>query len=225
MGRSRRVLFFVLVAIAPTAIACNAILGIDDFRRTECGADPCEPPDSGPDRIDFDQIIPDTGTDVKVDAPPGVGPVSWAAFPMPNHRPDVDASAPRPLAYTTSGDQVTDTVTGLVWRNVVVGAPAEPFGLDRDQDGARAECQKITPDKWRLPKRIELVTLMSHGHAAPAIDITAFPSFPTTAVVWTSSEVRPFAGKYWAINFQTGELVQRDAKTEPAKVLCVKDKL
>lgn len=225
MGRSRRVLFaFGVAAALPALVACNAILGIDDFRRTECGADPCELPDGGPDRIEPDNFVPDTGKDTGPDAPPGVDPVSWAQFPMPNYKLDSGApTAPNPIAYSISGEQVTDTLTGLTWRNAVVGAPAEPFGLDRNQEAARAECAKITANgPWRLPKRIELVTLMSHGHGSPAIDTAAFANFPQEEV-WTSSEVRPFAGKYWAIDFKSGELVQLD-RSAGAKVLCVKAK-
>ena len=219
MGRSKRVLFFLLVAAAPLALACNAIVGLDDYKRTECGASPCAF-EAGPDQITPDRIVPDNFVpDATPDAPPGVGPVSWAQFPMPNYK---DASTVRPLTYNLFPDQVEDTVTTLVWRKLVVGAPTEQFGVDRSQDAAREECKKIANGPWRLPKRIELVTLLSYGHAAPAIDTSAFPSFPSDTV-WTSSEVRPFNGSYWAVDFSTGSLVQLN-KDVGAKVLCVKDK-
>lgn len=223
MGRSspRRALFFALVAIAPAAIACNAILGIDDFRRTECGADPCDPPDSGQDRVEPDNFIPDSGTDVKVDAPPGVGPVSWAAFEMPNFKVGVDAAtAPRPLAYTiNTTDEATDDVTDRVWRRAVLGAFP---GTDFTEEQAVAKCKELPFGPWRLPKRIELVTLLSHGTGKPTIDTVIFDRVPADHV-WTSSEVRPFTGKYWAVDFNTGALAQLDPKVEFAKALCIKD--
>ena len=222
MGRSRKAFFLAVAAALPALVACNAILGIDDFRRVQCETDPCEVPDSGPDRVEPDRIVPDGGPDTGLDAPPGVDPVSWAAFKMPNYLPTVDAgSTVNPIAYNTAfAEEVEDTVTGLVWRKVVIGAPAEPFGFLRSQEAARAECQKLGP--WRLPKRIELVTLISYGHPAPAIDTTAFPNFPSNEV-WTSSEVRPLNGEYWAVDFQTGEVIKRP-KATGANVLCVKAK-
>lgn len=226
MGRSKRRFLFVLVAAAPV-LACNAIIGISDFKRTECGADPCPINDEGGiDQLVPDNFVPDSGKDTGTDAPPGVGPVSWAAWQMPNH--DKDAGIligdPRPLKYNIiDNDQVEDDWTKLVWRRAVVGnAP----GTDLFYSAARNECQKIPGGQpWRLPKRIELITLLSHGLGKPFINKTAFPGVFSDAV-WTSSEVRPFVGKYWGVDFETGALVQLDGNDNAdfAKVLCVKDK-
>ena len=222
MGRSRKAFFVAVAAALPALVACNAILGIDDFRRVDC-VGVCEEDDGGPDQIVIDNFVPDNRVDTGPDAPPGDGPVSWAAFPMPNYKPDSGAPvAPTPLAYTPNdADQVTDVVTELVWRRAVIGAG---FGTDFSIDDARGECQKITTGgPWRLPKRIELVTLLSHGNGAPFIDTDAFTGVKSTKV-WSSSEVRPFNGKYWAVDFETGSVVQLDSKSSGAKVLCVKDK-
>ena len=86
-----------------------------------------------------------------------------------------------------------------------------------------AKCKEIPFGPWRLPKRIELVSLLSHAAGFPTIDTTIFNRVPAD-VVWTSSEVRPFNGKYWAVDFKVGALVQLDTKIEFAKVICVKDK-
>lgn len=231
MGRSKRVLFFALVAIAPTAIACNAILGIDDFRRVQCETDPCEPPDSGPDRVQPDNFVPDARPDAPPDAPPGVGPVSWAQFKMPNYKISVSDAAPTPLFYEIdSNNDIIDKVTGRVWKRGVIEKDAvDGFGLPGDdltEEEAEAKCKNIPfGGPWRLPKRIELVTLLSHGGTDPFIDTSNFSGVPAD-VVWTSSEVRPFNGSYWAIDFKTGALVQlrsTGAAPEFAKALCVKD--
>lgn len=225
MGRSSRVLFFVAFAALPIIAACNAIIGIDDFKRTECGAKPCEF-EGGPDVIGVDNFVPDSGKDTAVDAPPGIGPVSWAEFPMPNYKPDSGLISDRPLKYNPTGDPdiIEDDYTKLPWRRAVIGGA---LGTDFFQDDARAQCQKLANGPWRLPKRIELVTLLSYGTGAPFIDRDAFPGFPSD-VVWTSSEVRNAGGvvtnKFWAIDFKTGQLVQLDGKVEGAKALCVKDK-
>lgn len=221
MGRFKRVLFVIIASALPAMIACNAIVGIDDFRKGECETVPCAPPDGGPDNIVPDNIVPDSRPDTAPDAPPGVGPVSWAQFPMPNYKIGVDASAPRPLDYqVNTSDEVTDKVTGRVWRRAVIGnLPGE----DLTPEQGIEKCKLIPFGPWRLPKRIELVTLLSHGGAKPFIDTSIFTGVPAD-VVWTSSEVRPFNGKYWAVDFNTGALVQLEPKLpEFAKVLCVKD--
>jgi hypothetical protein len=228
MGRSnrcRRALFVALAAIATLAVACNAIIGIDDFRRTECGIGPCgDLPDGGPDQIVPDRIDPDAGGDTGADAPPGVGPVSWAQFPMPNYQSTVDAgTGVRPIDSGIIDDDVLeDKVTGLVWRRAVIGAAP---GQDFFYPAAQGECQKLPNGPWRLPKRIELVTLLSYGHAAPFIDQAAFTGVAKVRV-WTSSEVRPVDGRYWVISFDTGALEQLNGgdNKDFAKVLCVKDK-
>lgn len=224
MAPSRRRLLLVVAGalVVPGSIACNAIIGLDDFERTECGSEPC-PFDGGPDVRD-DVVRPDGGFDATVDAPPGVGPVSWAEFRMPNYKEDAGIVVPPALSYELVGtDAVEDKVTFLVWRRAVIGAG---FGTDFTVDDARAECEKLPNGPWRLPKRIELVTLLSHAHPAPAID-TAYFQMPSGVLAWTSSEVRPVpAGqppKYWIVDFKTGALAQQ-LGTEPAKALCVKGK-
>jgi hypothetical protein len=227
MGLSKKALFFVIASAVPAMVACNAILGIDDFTKGQCETVPCEPPEGGPDQIVPDRYRPDTNDpDTGPDAPPGVGPVSWAQFPMPNYKSTVDAGTTvRPLDYTeNTADVITDDVTGLVWRRKVVGVTGtNTFGDDKTQDSARDECAKLSDGPWRLPKRIELVTLLSYGHPPPFIDTVAFTGVGEIRV-WTSSEVRPVAGKFWGVDFGTGALVQLDRNNSPAKVLCVKDK-
>lgn len=228
MGRSERLFLLASIAAAP-ALACNAILGIDDFKRTECGSEVC-PFDGGEDQFAPDQFVPDAGKDSQPDAPPGAAAVSWAQFEMPNYRPDsgIVVFDPRPLQYNTSAsDIVTDVVTGLVWQKSLVGNGLQDFYYG----AAKTECQKITAGgPWRLPKRIELVTLLSHGGTTPPfIDKSAFNVPNNVAAVWTSSEVRTSSGvteKFWGVNFSTGAVTQLDGRdsTDAAKVLCIKDK-
>jgi len=223
MARSRT----LAIAIGSGALlACNAIIGLSDFEKQECaGKDPC-PYDGGPDVNNGDTFKPDTGVDANPDAPPGVGPVSWAAFQMPNEKTDSGLIAPLPTDYDLSvPDIATDNITHLVWRRKVINMGNTTFGDDLSFDEARAACTKITGDKWRLPKRIELVTLLSHGHDAPYIDSQVFD---VAKPVWTSSEVRDANGVkanlFWAVDFPTGDLTQVDTKVGTARVLCVKDK-
>lgn len=220
-SRGRRALFAGAIALVPAVVACNAIVGLDDYRRTECGAFPC--PYDGGEMPDV--VAPDAGRDARPDAPPGAAPVSWAEFAMPNYRADagIDGASPPNLAYTdNSAEVVTDDVTQLVWRRALVGGGA---GQNLTLDEARAGCAAITANgPWRLPKRIELVTLLSYGHGAPFVDKAHF-AVPSVKV-WSSSEVRPLtpgAQRYWAVDFETGSVITR-AGDDVATALCIKDK-
>src|SRR5690606_8121422 len=143
----------VLAAVSvPATMACNAILGLDDFERTECGPHPCN--EGGADVVAPDTFVPDARVEAGTDAPPGVAPAVWAEFEMPNHAPDAGilAADPHPLAYTVNDDNiVTDAVTGLVWRRGVIGGG---LGTEYEFADARSECQKLDPASgpWRLPK-------------------------------------------------------------------------
>ena len=85
-----------------------------------------------------------------------------------------------PVAYTIGTATVTDGITGLMWQREEAGA----FGWDE----ARTFCTRLTLEghsDWRLPTRIELVSIVDTSRFAPAINLTAFPS--TTERFWTST--------------------------------------
>lgn len=225
--RPRRFVFASLVAslfAVPALLACNALIGLDEFDKVPdpCRGAACE------DASVEDVFVPDAEADRVT--PPGADPVSWADWPMPNSKLDAGTDAPNPIAYQVIDDtEVQDTVTGLIWRRRVVG---DGFGTELTQEQARAECKKL--GSWRLPKRIELVTLLSHGQGRPFIDRGTFVDFPSSTV-WTSSEVRKAVlpsdppssaivpNRYWTVDFRVGAVAQLDGN-EPAKVLCVKAK-
>jgi hypothetical protein len=77
---------------------------------------------------------------------------------------------------------------------------------------------------WRLPSRIELVTLLDLTPSkSRKIDTAAFPSTEGSPY-WTSSEVRPDVdGKraYWTVDFKNGGLAQEDSVDGRAAVRCI----
>ncbi len=209
--------------LLPLLVACNAIIGLSDFEKAECAGRRCAdaavpPPNEG-------------GLDVISDAPPevrGANPVSWAQWPMPNSDGGGDL-LPNPMKYDPVGtDRLKDTVTGLVWRNATL--PARPY------EAAKSACAALDPltGPWRLPKRIELVTLLDFGRAPNRID----PLFTgvTNGQVWTSSESRKLdvtrsppvpvpTDAFWTVDFSTGVVdVLSTAGGADAKVLCVQAK-
>ena len=115
-------------------------------------------------------------------------------FPMPN---PVSSGLPRPMSYTANADgTVTDDVTGLVWDGVVdKTAYMQPEAL--------AHCAAKGAG-WRLPTRLELVSLVDDSIAAPGPTINAvFKSTPATTF-WTASAYYGDVGDVWWIGFDLG---------------------
>lgn len=107
---------------------------------------------------------------------------------------------PNPQAYQAMGsDLVRDQVTGLVW----LKSPVDGF---HTWDEATRACQDLSSggeDDFRLPTRLELVTLVDFRYSDPAIDKTAFPGTPSEAF-WTSSAVAGTPDHAWYVNFYFG---------------------
>ena len=202
----------------PLALACNGIVGLSDYSRAECsGGGVCT--DGGAPDVFTPDGSPDAA-DGAVDGGKGADPVSWARWRMPNYLLDGSAPGTAP-SLAAAGNEVNDEVTGLVWRKALEGGNAL-VTLEQAQEA----CRSIAPTGgWRVPKRIELVTLLDYGHGKPFIDENFFPGFAPTRV-WTSSELRPFAGgpeqRYWTVNFDTGAVETEIGTTPAAATLCVK---
>jgi hypothetical protein len=126
------------------------------------------------------------------------GPVveTWANWPMPNST----AGLPHPQSFDTSRDEVAvDLVTGLMWQRQLVDNPSS-FA------GAKAACDALVLggyDDWRLPSRIELVSILDLARIQPAIDPIVFPSTPNDWF-WTSSPAAADADKAWYVYFYFG---------------------
>jgi uncharacterized protein DUF1566 len=128
------------------------------------------------------------------------GPI-WAEWPVPNPARFTDGSPtglPNPASYDMSRpDVIIDRITNLVWQRAV---PAE----SGEWAGAEAYCAALEldgHDDWRLPTRIELVSLVNF--AAGAIDRTIFVDTPE-GNFWSCS---PLAGNQlhaWVVDFTRG---------------------
>jgi Protein of unknown function (DUF1566) len=214
----RRLLPALLGSLAmPLVLACNGIIGISDYARGECaGGGVCA--DGG-----LADVTSDAPSDAResVDGARGADPVSWARWPMPNYvLPDAAPLPNRPVLVDGAPGEVEDSITKLVWRTSLESGGAF-VSLEKAEDA----CRSIAPTgKWRVPKRIELVTLLDYGHPKPFIDTERFPGFASVRV-WSSSEVRPFNGgpaqRYWTVNFDSGA-VETEISRNGAAILCVK---
>jgi Protein of unknown function (DUF1566) len=134
------------------------------------------------------------GRDLTSSPGPEGGALVCDGFPMPN--PAVDG-LPNRESYTDHGDgTITDDVTGLVWQATV----AEGAVI---QDDAVAACAAKGPG-WRLPTRLELVSLVDFTIAAPGPTINPIFANTPSATFWTSSPYYGDKGDTWVVGFDGG---------------------
>lgn len=230
LRRGSRSVLVLAAALASSAVACAGILGLDEFDKGECAGARCGDGAPPPDVIVPDAPIGPDGGDGGLEGSVGTDPTTWAKWVMPNYDlPDGATGPGRALEYSPrANDEVFDVVTQLTWKRA-------PSGQEDIVD-AKTLCDGIEKSgpKWRVPKRIELVTILDYGAAQPpfvrkgaaGFDPNKFPN----GVVWTSSEELTYelpstslkrTGRYWAVNFSTGKLVTMDGMTSNS-VLCVK---
>ena len=128
------------------------------------------------------------------------------AWPMPN---DPGSGLPHPAGYTATVDTVHDDVTGLTWERA-------PSTTQLTWDQARNYCNTLTLNGacWRLPQRIELVSIVNYLAGNPA---STMPS--TISTRYWSATPGP-SGQSWAINFGSGHVEPR-SMTETNQVRCV----
>jgi hypothetical protein len=195
------------IACGTGTLGCNAALDIHEPSDRQYEVIP-EIVDAGVDATVFvPSIDDDAGADVER---------AWANWSMPNPRstglPNAAEYASDPRGF------VTDSITHLQWEQPIDSASyAEPdaesycAGLDLD-DGP----------SFRLPTRIELLSLVDYTTFNPSISTQAFPATPPQ-YFWT---VSPFSGdpaSGWVVGFgsETGFVSSSPYNTE-LRVRCVR---
>jgi hypothetical protein len=202
-SRSR---FIVVCTFVMLPAACNMLLGFGDYK--------------GEAQIDTDAGLldsgsPDAGVDAEIKPPTGTVAQSWARWRMPYRK-------------ETAGDRL-DAGTGAFIGNTSVSgvdmlitvsssgsklAFHTEHGSSSSFEGARAYCEKrgTTKTEYRLPTRIELVTLLDYEKLeGPDASPTLFPVNGTNVQkdnYWTSSYVQPITNpvQHWFVNTSTGEV-------------------
>ncbi len=146
--------------------------------------------------------------------------------------PNTVASNPDAI-YTVHGDgTVTDTRTGLTWKQCIEGfdntgtgcAPVSGQKLFTwEQALAHAVSNGFAGhNDWRLPDIKELHSLVEECRGSPAISDTAFPGEPQGGTVHSASPVGgPAPVMVWNVNVVTGYAVQ-SARVTPAYVRLVR---
>ncbi len=122
---------------------------------------------------------------------------AWAAWPLP-------VVSPATANYAVTTDTVLDRTTFLVWER-------NPNPTKRLWQEAMDYCDTLTlagQTDWRLPKRIELWSILDFGTHAPAINGVAFPATPVD-YFWSSSldaqnSMMNPTYKAWVVSFDDG---------------------
>ncbi len=110
-------------------------------------------------------------------------------FPMPN---PAWSGLPNLAGYAANADgTVTDEVTGLTWEGA-----ANPGSFTQSQ--AATFCA-AKGEGWRLPNRIELVSLLGCTVSGPSADQMLFTNTPG-GNFWTSSSAAADPGSAWAVS-------------------------
>ncbi len=212
-----------LVALAVVStlslVACEQILGLDHFAK--CDGSACDSALDG----SLESGPVDSGSDV-FSLPDGISEASsWARWRMPNTLSEVKLGAPdanlRAFDAGTAG-VLFDEVTGLYW-SMSVGPATTSF------EEANAYCAQL-PGGWRLPTRIELVSLLDSTRAGTSALVFPPEFDPALAdggsppLIWTSSDYRPIlnnALQYWYVSSTFGEVIAAP-NNSAAGVLCVR---
>ena len=133
---------------------------------------------------------------------------AWANWHVP---------AQPPSNYTSGSGAVTDNVTGLVWQQ-----PAA--SLTYTWPAAITYCQGlslggVSAGGWRLPTRIELLSIVDSTKSNPAINQAFFPN-TSANLFWSSSPYVYSAGLAWVVNFYDGSSYYTDTSNSHS-VRCV----
>lgn len=115
--------------------------------------------------------------------------------------------------YTDHGDgTVTDTATGLMWRQCPEGLSGSYCGTGSVQlftwRGGLQQAEAATSaghGDWRLPNVKELSSLVDRHCFGPAINRTRFPNTPS-AWFWSSSPYVNASSYAWVVNFYYGRV-------------------
>jgi len=139
---------------------------------------------------------------------------AWARWPMPNA--NLPGLPNRHSYDTQTAGVVVDRVTGLMWQRRL---PDQFLSWDKAQRACK-DLRLAGHDDWRLPSRIELVSLLDTTRTQPSIDIDVFPLTPSDWF-WTSSRAADDPNAAWYVYFYFG-YPKTDDVTNSFSVRCVR---
>ena len=137
---------------------------------------------------------------------------NWAYWPMPTAR-----------SYSVYTDFVIDNVTCLMWERTT-------DSVGRGYSDAPRYCRDLRAggfDDWRLPTRIELISLQDPSRGPPGIDNTVFSDVPSCGAFcpegdwfWTSNIYD--ANGAFTVRFDGNSGFGPSQKTQGFRIRCVR---
>jgi hypothetical protein len=118
--------------------------------------------------------------------------------------------------YASTADTITDAVTGLMWQ-------LEPEVANKTQTDAVAYCDALSlagHDDWRLPTRLEYVTLLDEGRPNGFAVPPGVPA-SSTGTQWTASASGRAADNFFTVQDEHGSINVAGAAT-PYAARCVR---
>lgn len=125
---------------------------------------------------------------------------NWPTWPIPN----TNAGLPNPASYTALNGYVLDNVTGLSWQQPIDSDNANCAEGCTQADAIEycANLELAGQCDWRLPTRIELVSIVDYNVSQPSIN-AVFAGTPAD-YFWTSSPFQPNTESAWTVGFYDG---------------------
>lgn len=189
-------------------------------------------PDAAPDGAVADSTIKDASPDAPaddasadacpstVDAASTAKPFTEYVWPLWPCAPDSPGASNYTVGTICGANVVTDKTTGLVWAQ-----DEEPGSYNWADAKTRCESSRRAGfTDWRLPTRIELVSLIDYGKISPSatsIDSAAFPG-ASSAPKWSSSPVVGASGQAFTVGFDSSSSVTPSATTSLQGARCVR---
>ena len=122
--------------------------------------------------------------------------------------PKIEATRPN-SRYGVASGEVTDEVTGLVWKQCELGRTGATcsLGVSAQLTFSQAQAEAFsasTPVRaWRLPTRNELASIVERKCSSPSINSTVFPGQPWSGV-WSATANKAYPDAQWIVNFYNG---------------------
>lgn len=197
--------------------ACRGVLGIDALEadpgaNADAGASGGALPDGAiavdaPDDMQPADASADAATDSGI-ARPDAADIEWAQWSDFAVSPDAGL-------FTLTTDTALDTRTGLEWqRSAATGA------FTRDQATSYCAALALAGGGWRLPTRIELLSIVDFARWRPVFDTAVFPT-PTDGFLPTQSP-GVIATTGWRLSVSDGQMTQATLPQFATLVRCVR---
>jgi hypothetical protein len=121
-----------------------------------------------------------------------------------------------PPVYQVGTESVIDQVTLLEWQKT----PASTNNA-MEADTYCANLMLASFDDWRLPSRLELVSIIDYGQSAPAVSPNTFEMLLASSNPFATTTMATTMDDRWAVNLESGASLLA-LNSSPSNALCVR---